>query len=110
MPLNNSRDALLIGAGNIGALFETIRRKAVQKPALDSLFIGQPLVDNEGRPDFDIQYRFLRQWLDLQVNGGINGFRPHPSDRSTLPTDLAIGWYSQILEQLRSRTFHVRAQ
>ena len=67
---------------------ETIRRKALQNPALDSIFIGQPLVDNEGIPDFDIQYRFLRQWLDLQVNGGLNGFRPHPSDRSTLPADL----------------------
>ena len=67
---------------------EAIQRKATRGCALDSLFIGQPLVDSKGKPDFEIQYRFLRQWLDSQGSCSINGFRPHPSDRSILPPDL----------------------
>ena len=67
---------------------EAIQRKTTQGYALDSLFIGQPLVDREGTPDFEIQYRFLRQWLDSQASGSINGFRPHPSDTTILPPDL----------------------
>ena len=67
---------------------ELIQRKAGQGCVLDSLFIGQPLVDSEGKADFEIQYRFLRQWLDLQASGSINGFRPHPSDKTILPPDL----------------------
>lgn len=55
---------------------------------LDSLFIGQPLVDTNGRPDFEIQYRFLRHWLAGQRPQNSTGFRPHPSDQSTLPSDL----------------------
>lgn len=56
---------------------------------LDSLFIGQPLVDTDGRSDFEIQYRFLRHWLAKQGAQSSNGFRPHPSDQSILPPDLA---------------------
>ena len=43
-----------------------IKRKTTALEALDSLFIGQPLVDADGRPDFEIQYRFLRHWLARQ--------------------------------------------
>jgi len=67
---------------------ETIQREPKQDCSLDSLFIGQPLVDSEGKPDFEIQYRFLRQWLDSQACGSINGFRSHPSDGLVLPADL----------------------
>lgn len=67
---------------------ELIQRQARQGCTLDSLFIGQPLVDSEGKADFEIQYRFLRQWLDSQASGSINGFRPHPSDTTILPPDL----------------------
>ena len=55
---------------------------------LDSLFIGQPLVDTSGRPDFEIQYRFLRHWLAGKGAWSSTGFRPHPSDQSALPADL----------------------
>ena len=65
-----------------------IKRKTTALEALDSLFIGQPLVDTDGRPDFEIQYRFLRHWLARQDTQSSTGFRPHPSDQSTLPPDL----------------------
>lgn len=65
-----------------------IMRQTTDLETLDSLFIGQPLVDTEGVPDFEIQYRFLRHWLDGQGAQGSIGFRPHPSDQSTLPPDI----------------------
>lgn len=68
---------------------ETIRRTTAKNRPLDSLFIGQPLVDKNGRPDFEIQYRFLRRWLASQTSHSLIGFRPHPSDRSKLPADLS---------------------
>ena len=67
---------------------ETIRRETAKNRPLDSLFIGQPLVNDHGRPDFEIQYRFLRRWLASQASDSLTGFRPHPSDRSKLPADL----------------------
>lgn len=66
-----------------------IKRGTTALETLDSLFIGQPLVDTNGRPDFEIQYRFLRHWLAKQGAQSSTGFRPHPSDQSTLPPDLA---------------------
>jgi hypothetical protein len=67
---------------------DQIMRGTTALKTLDSLFIGQPLVDTDGRPDFEIQYRFLRHWLARQDTQSSTGFRPHPSDQSTLPPDL----------------------
>jgi len=67
---------------------DTIKQNNSKQMELDSLFIGQPLVDEEGHADFNIQYQFLRDWLASRTDVSAHGFRPHPSDKTELPGDL----------------------
>ena len=67
---------------------DTIKQNNSKQMELDSLFIGQPLVDEGGHADFNIQYQFLRDWLASRTDVSAHGFRPHPSDKTKLPGDL----------------------
>lgn len=68
---------------------DTIRKNNSKLSNLDSLFIGQPIVHKNGCVDTNLQYDFLRSWLASQPANTIHGFRPHPSDKTEVPSDLS---------------------
>ena len=67
---------------------DTILKNNSKLSNLDSLFIGQPIVHKNGSVDTNLQYDFLRSWLAAQPANTNHGFRPHPSDKTVVPSDL----------------------
>lgn len=67
----------------------TVLKNNSKPSSLDSLFIGQPIVHTNGSVDTYTQYDFLRSWLASQPLNTNHGFRPHPSDKTVIPSDLS---------------------